>query len=130
MNMEIVANPGYAQTSAIEVLKNTDRPALIIHSFDDKVVPANNHYLRAEYSLADKKNISFMLLHGKKHNPNYTKEAVRYKDEFFSDLKKKAKKGLLTTDEQKAEFIASYDWQKITEQDSAVWNTIFEFLDK
>ena len=129
-NVEKVANPGYAQSCAIDVLKNTDRPALIIHSFDDKVVPSKIHFLRAEYELSDKKNVEFMLVHGKRHNPNYTKEAVMYMDEFLADLKKKKKEGLLDTDEQKAEFIASYEWDRMTEQDSAVWNKIFEFLDR
>lgn len=129
-NIENVANPAYAQSSAIEVLKNTDRPALIIHSFDDKIVSAKYNLIKAEYALADKKNVTFMLVYGKGHNPNYTKETVRYKNEFFTELKKLKKQNLLSTDEQKAEFIASYDWEKMTEQDKAVWNKIFEFLDK
>ena len=39
------------------------------------------------------------------------------------------KKKQLTTAEQKTAFKNSYDWNRMTEQDDAVWNTIFEVLD-
>ena len=34
------------------------------------------------------------------------------------------------TAEDKASFVASYDWQRMTEQDEAVWKAIFDHLDK
>ena len=35
----------------------------------------------------------------------------------------------LVTDEQKKAFLASFDWDRMTEQDEAVWNVIFDCLD-
>ena len=40
------------------------------------------------------------------------------------------KDGLLETDEEKANFVSSYDWYKMTEQDEELWEKIFTFLEK
>ena len=45
-------------------------------------------------------------------------------------LRKLMKKKRLKTDEEKAEFVKSNDWVRMTKQDDAVWNKIFEFLEK
>ena len=50
-------------------------------------------------------------------------------DSFFAELTEKLKKGQLTTDEAKKEFIASYDWHRMTAQDGRVWDKIFLTLD-
>ena len=34
------------------------------------------------------------------------------------------------TEEEKAQFVASFDWHEMTEQDEAVWDEIFAHLDK
>ena len=33
------------------------------------------------------------------------------------------------TAEEKADFVASFDWNAMTEQDEAVWDTVFNHLD-
>ena len=43
---------------------------------------------------------------------------------------KLSKKGKLDTPEQKAAFVASYDWDRMTAQDESVWKEIFDCLDK
>ena len=68
-------------------------------------------------------------MNGKAHNPNYTADAVQYKDAFFAAYQRALKKKQLTTAEQKTAFKNSYDWNRMTEQDDAVWNMIFEVLD-
>ncbi|MBR2432528.1 MAG: hypothetical protein IKB23_06380, partial [Clostridia bacterium] len=73
--------------------------------------------------------VRFVLEKNKKHNPNYTEDAVAYMDSFFAELTEKLKKGQLTTDEAKKEFIASYDWHRMTAQDGRVWDKIFLTLD-
>ena len=69
-----------------------------------------------------------MLLHGKGHNPNYTADAVSYLNKFFSELTRRKRNGSLNTEEQRADFVASFDWNRMTEQDSEVWAAVFEAL--
>ena len=123
-------NPEFADVSAIKTLAKTTTPVLIIHSLDDATVSAKLNILDLRKKLFDRENLEFMLLNGKGHNPNYTTEAVAYKDAFFKEHKRLTKKGLLENDEQKSLFVDFYDWNAMTEQDPDVWEKIFKFLEK
>ena len=82
----------------------------------------------AQGALGNRDNIEFMLENNKGHNPNYTREAVKYLSEFVNERNKlKAKKNV--SDEDKSKFVSSFDWARMTEQDANVWNKIFEMLD-
>ncbi len=117
----------YALADARLSLYQTRAKALIISSKDDNVVPIS--YLRTlKKALAGRENISFLELDGKRHNPTYTVDAVDYKDAFFAELTKRRKKKLLSTDEAKREFVASYDFVRMTAQDPDVWDTILSFI--
>ncbi|MBE5950070.1 MAG: alpha/beta fold hydrolase [Lachnospiraceae bacterium] len=126
---EKLTYPEYIESDAISALKKTDAKVLIIHSKDDKTVSFQKHFAVMQKKLGNRGNIRFLALDGKNHNPNFTREAVVYKDAFFADYQKKRKKKLLQTAEQKEAFIALYDWNKMTEQDETVWNEIFETLE-
>jgi hypothetical protein len=69
-----------------------------------------------------------MLVKGKGHNPNYTECALRHLQLFTKARGKLLKKKNLTA-EEKADFVASFDWNAMTEQDEAVWDTVFKHLD-
>lgn len=127
--LERRANPDCADISAIDTLRASSTRALIIHSSDDKTCSAKLNFMKLRDALEDAPNVEFLLVHGKGHNPNYTAEAVAYKDKFFADLKARRKRGELSTDEQKKSFVASYDWHKMTEQDDNLWQKIFDHLD-
>ncbi len=120
-------NPDYVSARAEESLRNTEAKVLVIHSEDDKVVSARVHFDRLAQALDDKENIRFMKVSGKNHNPNYTADAVKYLAEYSAQNRKMAKK--LKTPEQKQAFISSFDWRRMTEQDTAVWQEIFATLD-
>ena len=130
LQVERAENGSYADTSAAESLRASRIPALIIHSEDDKTVSSKKHHHPLKEALSDVPTVEFILVDGKDHNPNYTAEAVKEKDIFFAALKKKKKAGELSTDEQKAAFVASFDWNKITEQDENLWQKILAHLDK
>ncbi len=123
-------NPEYASCSAIDALSSTDTAALIIHSEDDKTVSAKLNFAKLQESLKDRPHTEFLLLSDRDHNPTFTRSAVELKRAFFKDLKKARKSGQIKTDADRERFIASYDWQAITEQDDRVWQTIYDFLDK
>ncbi|MBQ4591032.1 MAG: hypothetical protein IJB20_03275, partial [Clostridia bacterium] len=96
---------------------------------DDKVVSAAHHFDVLREKLAGRENVRFLLVNGKGHNPNYTEDAVRYKDTFFAELQRNLKKKALVTDEQKKAFVARFDWNRMTAQDPGLWNAVFTFLD-
>ena len=123
-------NPEYVNFSADESLKGKKTLALIIHSDDDRTVSHKRHHLSLKEALAGEKNVEFLSVSGKDHNPNYTAEAIAEKARFFADLTAKKKAGALESDEQKSAFLSSYDWHKITEQDEKIWQKILSHLEK
>jgi len=127
--LEASANPDYVSSDAISALSSTNAKVLVIHSTDDKTVSYKKNFLRMKNSLSGRENIRFLELNNKDHNPNYTEDAVKYKNSFFDIYKKKRKAGELASPEAKSEFIASFDWERMTAQDESVWQEIFKTLD-
>ena len=125
---ESQANPNWISCNAIDALSDTTVKALVIHSADDPVVKCDQHFDVLQKALEGKENITFLKVNGKRHNPNYTADAVAYKDAFFAIYKKELKKKHLTSDAEKASFVKRFDWKRMTEQDMALWKTIFDFL--
>lgn len=126
---ETEANPNWISCNAIDALSDSPVKALIIHSEDDPTVSCKAHFDLMQSALDDKDNITFLKVNGKRHNPNYTADAVAYKDRFFATYQKALKKKALSTDAEKQAFIARFDWKRMTEQDMGLWQTIFDFLD-
>ena len=128
--VEREANPVFYTYNAIDSLKSTSAPVLLIYSDNDKMVHKKHSYDILKRELSDRENISFILEKGKEHNPNFSAEAVRQKNIFFKDLKKMRRKKLLKSAEARARFVNLYNWHAITEQDMSVWERIFEHLEK
>ncbi len=121
-------NPEFADADGLESMKKSGVKALLIHSADDPTVAKEYHFDVAKEALKDCENVSFMLVDHRLHNPNYTDDAVQYKNIGIKMRDEKYKRGELSTPEQIAEFHASYDWHRMTAQDDAVWAEIFEHL--
>ncbi len=128
--LEEQANPKYVTLDARKSLADAAMPVLVIHSTDDKTVSYKRHSKALETALSHKENITFLTVTRKGHNPNYTEEAVQYKYKLFADLKKRSKKKLMETAEQKQAFRDAWDWNAVTEQDTKLWQIIFDFLDR
>jgi len=122
-------NPDYVDHCAIRSLKHTTSNVLLIYSADDRTVRKELHYDPLYQALSGKKNIHFLLVDGKDHSPNYTHDAVAYKDTFWKALSQAGKKGLLTTAQQQAEFMSRYDFRRMTAQDEKVWARILAHLE-
>ena len=129
MELEKASNPDYVDFDAVETLKNTESKILLIYSDNDPIVRRDNFDV-LKSSLDSRKNIEFILENNKSHNPNYTSDAVGYLGEYTISVKKKNFRKVLRTDEQKKEFVDSFDWNRMTAQDEKVWQKIFKFLDK
>lgn len=128
LELERTSNPKFFPYNAVESLKNANVKALLIYSEDDQLC-RKTHYDILKDGLKDKENVRFLLVQNKGHNPNYTTDAVKLLGAFSKARAKFAKKKNVSK-EEKAQFVASFDWKKITEQDEAVWGEIFAHLDK
>ncbi len=128
MALERASNPKFSEFHAVKTLQKSGAKALLIYSDNDQLVK-RRHYDILRAGLADKGNVRLMLVTGKGHNPNYTADAVRLLGEFGKKRAKFARKKDLT-EAEKAAFVASFDWDKMTAQDDVVWNEIFAHLDK
>ncbi len=122
------SNPKFFSYNVVESLKNANVKALLIYSVDDQLC-RRVHYDILSDGLKDKENVRFLLTQNKGHNPNYTADAVKLLGAFGKARAKFAKKKNATK-EEKARFVASFNWEKITEQDETVWGEIFAHLDK
>lgn len=128
-SLEAKVNPNYYAYNAIDTLSKTEARALIIHSEDDPIVGFDKNFGKLLGALSGRSRISFLSVNGKRHSPNYTFEAVKYKDEYFAELNTMRKKKKFKTDEQRKAFADSYDWRKMTEQDEKLWQIIFDHID-
>lgn len=126
--MESRSNPDYVAFDALETLGKTASKVLLIASSDDKVVQKSHHFDVLRRELSGRENIHFLLTENKGHNPSYTCDAVRYKDDFFAQFQKMVKKKKLQTKAQQEAFMSAFDWFRMTEQDETVWSAIISHL--
>ena len=127
--LEQERNPEYVSFDARESIKKSEAKALYIQSRDDKTVNAKMHFDKLREALSDRPNTHFLELNGKNHNPNYTDNAVALLTEMQKKLAKFRRKNKNATQKQRESFVAAFNWTAITEQDDAVWEKIFNFLE-
>ena len=117
---------GYAFAHSSLSLIETEAKALIVHSEDDPRVPYRR-FAELREIMKDAEHVTFMSVNGKKHNPNYTEDAVKYRDQYFAERAKLKKKR--ASREERDAFTKSCDWRRMTEQDMDFWAKVFEFID-
>jgi dipeptidyl aminopeptidase/acylaminoacyl peptidase len=129
MALEKTANPRFVTFNAVESLSKSKAKALLIYSDNDMMCRKNPHYDALAAGLSGNENVKLALVSGKGHNPNYTSDAVKYLGEYLAAKGKLAKKKKLETEAQRKAFVASWDWDRMTAQDDAVWEERFAWLD-
>ncbi len=129
MRLERARNPEYCDTDASLSLKSSATKALIIHSEDDKTVSCKKNASALKQALLGRENTRFIILTDRDHNPNYTPDAVKYKGEFFVKLTEFLKSEDYKNLEKRESFKGSFDFERMTKQDDALWQEIFAFLD-
>lgn len=128
LDLETRTNPDYVNFNAAESLQSVAAKVLLIYSSNDSVVNKAVHYDTLQKALSGKPNIRFLLVHGKDHSPNYTVDAVNYKNQFFAEFQKAEKKKQLETTAKQLAFMAKYDFRRMTEQDDRLWTIILDYL--
>lgn len=128
MRIEREANPRFVDFNAVESVRKSGVRALLIYSDNDKMCRRRVHYEALKRGLSDLEGVRLMLVHGKGHNPNYTADAVAYLAEYIGKKAKLARAGKLSTEEERRAFVNSFDWDRMTAQDRAVWDEILAAL--
>ena len=128
MALEESCNPKFVKYNAAETLRGSDVKALLIYS-DNDTICRKSHYDILKSALEGKENVRLVLVNGKGHNPNYTENAVKLLGEFISARTSLAKRKNVTA-EEKAAFVRSFDWEKMTEQDEKIFDMILSHIEK
>ncbi len=126
--LEREANPYFSTFCAPDSLRDTSAKVLLIYSDNDRMC-RRRHFDILKRELSGKENVEFLLEKGKGHNPNYTADAVKYLGEYMKTMSRDMREGRLKTEEARAAFVASFDWDRMTAQDEGVWERIFRCLD-
>lgn len=129
MRLEHASNPNFVGYDALKTLEHSRVSALLVYSDNDPVCKKKYSYDALYAVLSDNPNVKFVLAEGKGHNPNYTDDAVAYLGEYIAQKNKLMKNGSLDTDEKKRQFVDSFDWNRMTEQDVEIWQKIFDHLE-
>ena len=118
--------PEYYSLNNIEYLKTTKDKLFFIHSEDDQIVPYNSS-LAVVLSI-NNPSIKTLTLQNRKHNPNYTDEAVKYMNDVFADYQDKLNKKEIVSDEDKINYFKNISIKDLTTQDENIFDQIEAFL--
>ncbi|MDE5715546.1 MAG: alpha/beta fold hydrolase [Anaeroplasmataceae bacterium] len=112
----------YSLANSKKTLKKTTQKVLILHSEDDTMVSyqINTKYLKKKLNM---KNLQFLIVSGKNHNPDYTIDAIMYSKESFAKAK------TLSGDE-KISYLQSLDYHRMGALDSDIMSMMVRFLEK
>lgn len=117
---------GAAAKPTAELLKDTQKPVLLLHGEKDGVVPLKNA-VAGNAALSENQKIQSILYPEKQHNVYATPKAEQYIAEALEKL------GVLAKSKESADECAAYaktlDFRKMCEEDSEVMQTALEFLD-
>ena len=103
----------------LEHIKKTDDITLNVYETSLKVAEESNN-----------SHVQTIKFENKKHNPNYTLEAVQYMNEVFGAFNRRVMDKAIATDEERIAYFKDVSIQKLTEQDQNLFNQIEEFIDK
>ena len=86
--------------------------------------------MHISYAKINNSHIVIHTVDGKKHNPNYTMDAIQFMNQSMGGYERLVKEGQLDTLEKRKEYFLDKPIGKMTEQDKEVWNIIINFINK
>ena len=120
------SDPEIARADNAAYLKTTSDRLLFIASEDDPMVPFSIGAGLAQTLGNDR--LSFLVVNGKKHNPNYTAEALAFMQESFGAFNRLVAEGKLQTLAEKQAFFSDKPAARMTVQDDAVMGEVVRFI--
>ena len=128
MDRERIINPQFADMDARDNLSKTKARVLHIQSTDDKKVFFNLCTPLLQDALSDNKNIEYLIVEGKNHDPQLTYDASVLHTQMEHDLDQFHKHNPQATLSDSRAFLDAHDWKAMSVQDPFIWETICEFL--
>ncbi len=119
-------DPRYASLDNRAYLKTTSDRILWIHSTDDPMVNYKHNAGRALRS--GNPNVRVVTVQNKKHNPQYTPEALSLMNGWVSGYYRLMRENKDVTLEERKAFFTDKDIAKMTAQDPAVFDEILRFI--
>ena len=126
MQYEQKTLPKYYDIDNTWYLETTTDKLFFIQSEDDQMVPYSISLKVVEE--INNPNIKILKLNNRKHNPNYTDDAVAYMNEVFGQYNYLLKKKKIKSDNDKIVFFKDVSLPRLTEQDEEVINQIVSFI--
>ena len=128
LKYETKIEPDYFGIDNIEYLKNTKENLLFIHSIDDQMVGFDSSFKIVKS--INNESIQLLETEGKKHNPDYSLDAVKYMTSTFAEYNSLIKKKALKTEEDKIAFFKDKSIERMTELDDEIFSKIIDFIGK
>lgn len=119
-------HPEFDAINNLKYLKQTSDHILFIHSQDDQ--KASYKLIINKVEALNNPHLSFIKTNDKHHNPNYTVEAVNYKDKVIDKYLYLLKKGKLNSVNQKKAYFNDVNIDKMTDQDPIIIKKILNFI--
>ena len=119
-------DPNYGSIDNYKYIKSTKDKLLWIHSTDDQMV--NFKYNAGKVIKAANPNIRSVTVNNKKHNPQYSFEALRKMYAWIGEYNRLTKTKQLTTLEERKGYFADKPIAEMTEQDPEILAKILDFI--
>lgn len=116
----------YQKIDLIKYLETTEDDILFIQSIDDEMVPYETSLKIAEET--NNPHIKTIKMEGRKHNPNYTEEAVQYMNQVFGAFNRRVMDKKIASDEERIAYFKDVSIARLTEQDQKLFDQIFDFI--
>lgn len=120
--------PDFFKIDLVNYLKVTNDNVLFIQSMDDQIIPSRISIEVAE--TIDNPHLSIIKVNNRKHNPNYTLEAVNYMNDVFGKYNELLNQGKMNLDEERIDFFKNVSLPKLVSQDQEMFDKICEFIEK
>lgn len=119
-------DPVYGKINNWKYLKKTTDDLLFIHSTDDPMV--NYKYNTGKVIKIKNPHLTVKTVENKKHNPNYSLEALNFMNQSMGGYFQLINEGKLTTLEERKQYFEDKPISKMTEQDDQIMGIILDFI--
>ncbi len=118
--------PEYSSVDNVNYLKNTKDKIIFIHSKDDPIVKYIPEVFQKEG--IDNPSLKILSVNHRKHNPNYTDDAVNYLNDVFNKYNELINKKIIKTDEDRINYFKDVSLARLTAQDEKIFDEIIKFI--
>ena len=119
-------DPQYGLLDNLKYLQKTTDKLLWIHSTDDPMV--NYEHNAGQVLKTQNPNIRVITVEHKKHNPQYTEEALKTMNEWMGGYNRLIREKQFDTPEARKAYFNDKPVRQMTEQDPAVMGEILRFI--